>query len=127
MGLNLFSSCSHQGSAVDRLVGELRSELAEEAREGRLRGTGNPHPRRFRILRAESVGSFTIAEILYPDCRNYEGKKILVFESIGVEKLKALSFIDPHFCDSDEHPSPIARFEPTKKGWRLALTLAKNA
>ena len=34
--------------------------------------------------------------------------------------------IDPHFSDNKKYHSPIARFEPTDRGWEMALTLCIN-
>ena len=88
---------------------------------------GNPNPKNFKILRCRSEGKFTIALIEYLDCFNYEGKKILVFDNVSVKDIKELQEIDPHFCKSKRHKSPIARFVPTKKGWRYAISFCKNA
>jgi hypothetical protein len=81
----------------------------------------NPDPKNFKIIKMESVGRFQILKINYPDCTNFEGNKILIYENRSMKELANLSFIDPHFCDS-EHISPIARFEPTEKGWAMAIT-----
>ena len=34
--------------------------------------------------------------------------------------------IDPHFCNSNKHITPIARFIPTKEGLSLALKLVES-
>lgn len=80
---------------------------------------GNPNPNKFKILKTEQVGKFLIAKIQYPDATNYEGVKVLVFEGVSDLLLRSSKKIDPHFCDGS-HLSPIARFEPTEKGWELA-------
>lgn len=68
----------------------------------------NPDPRNFEILRSVRVKSFTIVEINYPDCKNYEGNKIMVYEAT-VEELTAQGHLDPHFSNSDLRPEkPIA-------------------
>jgi len=64
--------------------------------------------------------------INYPDCNNYEGNKILVFEGIKYIKLYEQGSIDPHFSDNKKFHSPIARFEPTDKGWSMAVELCKT-
>lgn len=84
----------------------------------------NPDPQRFRIVRIEQVGKFVIVKIQYPNCTNYEGNKVLVFEGVSIRTLKTLTAIDPHFCDSPRHLSPVARFEPTERGWSYARSLA---
>lgn len=88
---------------------------------------GNPVPTRFTVVRTEQCGRFTVAEIHYPDCQNYEGNKILVFEGTSVAKVRKLRSIDPHFCERKEHISPIARFAPTKRGWSNAIVFCRNA
>ena len=61
-----------------------------------------------------------IVEIQYPDCINYEGKKILVFENVEYSDLMKQGSIDPHFSDNKKFKSPIARFSPTERGWQMA-------
>ena len=46
---------------------------------------GNPNPANYKIISTLKIGNILIAEIVYPDCKNYEGKKILVFEGIDAE------------------------------------------
>ena len=86
---------------------------------------GNPNPRRYEILDSLQIRNYLIIEIRYPDCKNYEGRKIMVYHGINVEALTLQEQIDPHFSDSKDFKSPIARFEPTDKGWRMAETFVK--
>ena len=87
---------------------------------------GNPDPRRFEILRIVGfVGSGTAVEVRYPDAKNYEGRKILVYRC-SAKVIEEQKVLDPHFCDDSSHPSPFARFEPTKDGWEAAMRLAKS-
>lgn len=88
---------------------------------------GNPNPYRFKIKKLLSVRRFTIASVHYPDCRNYEGNKVLVFENVPSDKIKNLNYLDPHFSESKAHPSPIARFAPTQQGWEYAVSFCNNA
>lgn len=87
---------------------------------------GNPHPSRWSLNKCEEVNKCTVVELIYKDCTNYEGKKILVFydnpfhDILRINKGK----IDPHFSDSKEFIHPIARFEPTKRGWWQAIQFA---
>ncbi len=106
MGTPLFSSCS-----------------CKKTRDLKL---GNPNPKKFKIEKIKSVSRFVIAKIRYPDCTNYEGNKILVFENASKKEILSKKEIDPHFCESN-HLSPIARFEPTKRGWQNAIVFCKNA
>lgn len=77
--------------------------------------SGNPDPRKFEIIATKKFNNYTVLMITYPDCTNYEGNKILVFEN----PIKNETFIDPHFCE--KHQSPIARFEPTLRGLAWAI------
>lgn len=76
------------------------------------------------MLKTQAVGSALVAEVQYEGCTNYEGRKILVYEKLSDGELLQLRFLDPHFCDSATHKSPVARLEPTQRGWRLAIGLA---
>ncbi len=86
----------------------------------------NPNPRNYKILQHETVGDYLIVEIKYPDCTNYEGNKILLYRGITLKQLKAQGSIDPHFCNNPNFCSPIARFEPTDRGWQMAKNTAAN-
>jgi hypothetical protein len=91
---------------------------------------GNPDPNNWTIMRTMEIGNFLILMIQYPDCKNYEGKKILVYEGVKLDELKKQKKIDPHFSDNRNFKSPVARFEPTDHGWNLAMffcTAAKFA
>lgn len=83
----------------------------------------NPNPKNFKIIWIEEGFNFTIAKIHYPDCENYEGNKILVWEGKVAKKIVELKELDPHFCN--QHLSPIARFAPTEEGIKIALSLDK--
>ena len=86
---------------------------------------GNPNPQRFEILRVAKQGAFLIVEVRYPDCTNYEGRKILLFKgNMTEEKLRRLESLDPHFTDNTRVAAPVARFEPTSNGWDMAIRLA---
>lgn len=85
----------------------------------------NPDPNNWKILQAKEVGKFLILKMEYPNCTNYEGKKILLFEDITLIDLVNQKQIDPHFFPANsKFKSPIARFEPTSKGWYMAEILA---
>ena len=84
--------------------------------------TGNPDPSNFKILRMVNYNTYTLVEVLYPDCKNFEGKKLLLFHAPNSEVEKA-KIIDPHFCDG-EHISLVARFRPDKEGWLNACRMA---
>lgn len=84
----------------------------------------NPNPKRFEIIRAIQVEEFVVAEIRYPDCVNYEGRKIMVFADITEAQFRAKKTLDPHFSPV---VGPVARFEPTNKGWEMAVLISKMA
>ena len=86
---------------------------------------GNPDPANYKITETLAIGKMLILEIEYPDCKNFEGKKILVYEGVTVFELKRQKYIDPHFSTNAQYHSPVARFEPTEKGWKMAESFAK--
>jgi hypothetical protein len=98
MGMSLFSSCStnYQVSA--------------------------PNPNKFKVLKVESFENGTeVIKAKYEGCTTFEGVKIMVFpKAIG---LIHSSGLDPHFSE-DDNVSPIARFRPTKEGWKIAVEFA---
>lgn len=98
----------------------------EEYRPQLVEVTGNPDPHNFEIIKLERVGRFTIMLVQYPDCVNFEGRKILVFKTLTLGDPFRLKAIDPHFCDSGEHASPVARFVPTDEGWWFATEFCKR-
>ena len=118
MGMvKLFSSSSYDErqpvTIVEKIVEKVRRVPAP-----------NPNPRNFEIIRAEEIGKL-IVMVRYPDCTNYEGLKILMFEEdVTLHDLTRQGTIDPHFSDNPNMISPIARFAPTKEGWELAEMLA---
>ncbi len=67
-----------------------------------------------------------ILKIRYKDCANYEGVKVLVFENCKLINLLNQKQIDPHFSDNKKFLSPIARFEPTERGWEWACKFASE-
>ena len=84
----------------------------------------NPNPARFAILRTQQVGRSVVAEVQYPDCTNYEGRKVLVYADTLEGELTERATLDPHFAPNG---GPVARFEPTERGWVLALVVARVA
>lgn len=84
----------------------------------------SPNPKNFRILNHQSFGKFFLVEINYPDCINFEGNKILLYENSNISELEKLDSIDPHFSDK-KNLSPIARFCPNNDGRALAVRVAK--
>jgi len=85
----------------------------------------NPNPNNWIILSHQKINQFLVVKIKYPDCDNYEGEKILVYENITLAKLRKQVKIDPHFSENKEYKSPIARFVPTDRGWDMAVTFCE--
>lgn len=81
----------------------------------------SPDPSHYTITFIHTVGKYVIVQIHYPDCTNFEGKKILVYKDVDSVKLLGAKHLDPHFCDSEDCLSPIARFVPTPEGLRMAV------
>lgn len=73
-------------------------------------------------MRMVSKGELTAAEIVWPDAKNYEGRKIAVYRC-KPSQLRGATKLDPHFQERRGPLVPIARFEPTDDGWLLALAL----
>jgi hypothetical protein len=88
----------------------------------------NPDPKRFTILDWEyvnCVAKYLIVKIQYPDARNYEGVKVMVYRGFKdtEELLRATNnMIDPHF--SETGVSPIARFAPLHDAMDTAINFA---
>jgi len=86
----------------------------------------NPNPFNYQIVNSIEEGGYLVILIQYPDCTNYEGRKILVYKGVNKAHLVLQGSIDPHFSENKEKYSPIARFVPTLEGWQLALELVKS-
>jgi len=80
----------------------------------------NPRPENFKIVKEKYLNGYLILIVKYPDCSNYEGKKLLVYEGFKTS-LALLKYnkgrLDPHF--SRDKGSPIARFKPTPESMDL--------
>jgi hypothetical protein len=85
----------------------------------------NPNPYNFKITKELVIEEFVIVMVNYPDCTNYEGNKILVYENMTLSDIKRLSILDPHFSKDKPFQSPIARFVPNDQGWIYAITMVK--
>jgi hypothetical protein len=85
---------------------------------------GTPDPRRFEILEVFGVGRVSVLRVRYPDARNFEGVKILVYRW-DLDLVRVQPELDPHFCDNPKCVSPFARFAPTDEGWEIACDLAR--
>ena len=75
----------------------------------------NPNPRNFKILTEEYIRGFLVLTVQYPNCTNYEGKKLMVYSGFKTSK-ELIAYnkgeLDPHFANTIG--SPIARFRPSE-------------
>lgn len=85
---------------------------------------GDPNPERFEIQGLVQIGRFVVATIVWPDAKNFEGRKIAVYRATPAE-LRAAKRLDPHFQEDGGPLAPIARFEPTLLGKDAALACAR--
>lgn len=80
----------------------------------------NPDPEVFRILQEDLINGYLILLVEYPNCTNFEGKKLMVYKgfnsSAALLKLNR-GKLDPHFATTKG--SPIARFRPTEESEEL--------
>ncbi len=83
----------------------------------------NPNPKKFRIDKLIEIEN-TYVEVFYPDAKNYEGSKVMVYTGRVAEKILAAKELDPHFSASGL--SPVARFAPTIEGKWLAMQITKG-
>lgn len=82
-----------------------------------------PDPKNYKILKYLEYYNHLLVAVKYPDCTNYEGVKILIYKDTTIDILRAQGSIDPHFSENSILKSPIARFEPSKAGWDLAVSV----
>jgi hypothetical protein len=84
----------------------------------------NPNPSNYKIGAYCQYGDFLVVWITYPNCTNFEGNKILVYQNITLQDLRDQKLIDPHFSENKQYHSPIARFLPTAEGLEMASNFA---
>jgi len=120
MGIGLFSHWS--ASTYD--TPKRKCNLPDSPGSLYERQPHNPDPNNFVIIRTEQIGRFLLLLVQYPDCTNYEGKKILMYIGITLEDIFKQGHIDPHFSNNKKFHSPIARFIPDNIGWNMARSTA---
>lgn len=82
--------------------------------------SGNPDPLKYKIEGYLNHGRWLLLKVNYPDCRNFEGNKLLLFKDTTIEEIQKQGSLDPHFSNVTDKKSPVARFEPTDLGMRIA-------
>jgi hypothetical protein len=85
----------------------------------------NPDPSNFKIIDERMVGKYLVLLVSYPNCKNFEGKKLMVYENFTSSK-ELIKFnsgkLDPHFAN--RKGSPIARFAPASESLILIERMA---
>tara|TARA_R110002020_G_scaffold403349_2_gene613490 strand:- start:2721 stop:3050 length:330 start_codon:yes stop_codon:yes gene_type:complete len=104
MGLSPFSSCD------DTCCGTSSSDP-------------NPDPKQFEIVKYIGYGDYCLVKINYPNCTNYEGMKICLY-NYPLDTILFTKSLDPHF--SEYGIAPFARFEPTEAGWDIGLNVLEK-
>lgn len=134
MGIGIFGISRSRYDKPAVVVREIIREVPKYVREDILSTEKvrkklenvNPNPFKYKFKRtrrfgkATGLGHYLLIEVNYPNCTNYEGNKILIYEDVKLIDLTRQGSIDPHFSNSKKFHSPIARFVPTKKGWEMA-------
>ena len=85
------------------------------------RAPGEPDPRSFTIVSKQRSHDYVIAEVQFPDCTTYEGRKILVYRRRVFDRVQRAGVMDPHFLEHGD--CPLARFAPTADGMRAAQAM----
>lgn len=80
----------------------------------------NPNPLNYHIYSYFETPEYLLLMVIYPDCNNFEGKKLLLFKGVTLKQIQNQKPLDPHFSNSKEFFSPVARFEPSDEGFLLA-------
>lgn len=83
-------------------------------------------PSRVNILQHYEDNGHVLVDLQYKDFTNYSGRKILLYVDASFSEFVvelAYNGADPHFNEASF--SPIARFEPTERGWELGKDLMK--
>ena len=80
----------------------------------------NPDPSRWVLIEKLQYTNAYVLKVKYKDCTNFEGIKIMVYKG----QYRHKEYLDPHFQELTK--GPIARFEPSREGYEMAIKLAKS-
>lgn len=86
--------------------------------------TSIPPTKNYKFVRTYENNEWVVLWINYPECKNYEGNKILVYVNTTLVEILNQDYIDPHFLEIKGRINPFARFRPTEDGWDAAVQLA---
>lgn len=81
----------------------------------------NPDPSKFKISKVKEKNGHIAVFVNYPNCNNFEGNKILVFDNTSIDEIMSKNYLDPHFACEDINNRLVARFVPTNFGWKKAI------
>jgi len=79
------------------------------------------------VLEEKCIAGYLILHVKYPNCTNYEGRKLMVFKgyrNLGELMRDTGGKLDPHF--SHHKWSPIARFKPEPDNFRLVEEVCRS-
>lgn len=80
-----------------------------------------PKPDVFKVQGLAQGEKYLVVEVTYPNCINFEGRKILVMKNTTMIDILHAKELDPHFYEDN---NIIARFRPDKEGRRLAFQMS---
>ena len=122
MGMRLFGGRSSSSYDSNRSGGVVVIDRVREVPE-KVDRISNPDPYNWILNDSYQDGRYLLVSVTYPDCTNYEGKKVMLYKGVTVQKLKDQRTIDPNFSSNKRFYSPVARFEPTVEGWEMGKRL----
>ena len=139
MGMGLFkgSSSSYDdkrsaGVTIIREVVEKPVVVNVNCRECPYSRLPNPDPWNWYLVRAHHMvatsacNNWVLIEVVYPDCKNYEGRKIMLYKNCTAHDLEKQKHLDPHFSSNKKFHTPFARFEPTEAGWAAGIEMLRH-
>lgn len=84
----------------------------------------DPDPKRFTILKRQWCTCHNVLLVHYEGCTTFGGNKVLLVRGRSSEQTDTAE-LDPHLLGP---PHPVmARFEPTRQGWAMAVMCARMA
>ncbi len=75
----------------------------------------------FSVRKVAICGEWNVLDVEYPDAP--DDHNVIVIHQDDFQAAAHVRRLNLHYSDS--RPCPIARFEPTKRGWDMAVAFAK--